>query len=40
LISSISEDVDAAGDLDEFENPPDPGNQRLVSFLEEHPWLP
>jgi hypothetical protein len=38
LISSICEDVDAAGDLDEFRDPPNSGDQRIVPFLEEYPW--
>src|SRR5580704_1882245 len=38
LISAIGENVDAAGDLDEFRDPSNSGDQRLVPFLEEYPW--
>jgi hypothetical protein len=32
------EDVDAAGDFDEFGHPSNSGDQRIVTFLEEYPW--
>jgi hypothetical protein len=38
LISTIGEDVDAASYLDELRDPSNPGNQRIVPFLEEYPW--
>jgi hypothetical protein len=36
LISTIDEDVSAAGDLDKFGDPPNPRDQRIVPFLEEN----
>ena len=37
LISSISENVHATGDLDELGDPTSPGDQRIVPFLEKDP---
>jgi hypothetical protein len=37
LISTIGEDVDAAGDLDKLRNPPNSRDQRIVPLLEEYP---
>ena len=39
LIPSIREDVHTASDLDQFRNPSNSGDQRIVPFLEEYPWL-
>jgi hypothetical protein len=36
LIPTISEDVDAAGNLDELRDPSNSGDQRIVPFLEEY----
>jgi hypothetical protein len=38
LMPTIGESVDAAGYLDELGDPPNSRDQRLVPFLEEHPW--
>ena len=37
LIPTFGEDVDATGDFDEFRNPSNSGDQRIVPFLKEHP---
>jgi len=40
LISVISKNVDATGNLDELRNPSNSGDQRIVPFLEENSWSP
>ena len=35
---TIGEDIDASRGLDQLRNPANPGNQRIVLFLEEDPW--
>src|SRR5271165_2493793 len=37
LTCTISEDVDAACDRDELRDPSNPGDQRIIPLLEEHP---
>jgi len=38
VLGCTLKNVDAASDLDELGNPSNPGDQRIVPFLEEYPW--